>query len=60
MLMKLTPGLFYTIYSKFLLAITFHIFLQTVMGIVISAMTGSEDPAEVSQMAKQASEVIKD
>ncbi len=30
------------------------------MGIVISALTGSEDPAEVSQMAKQASEVIYD
>jgi len=29
------------------------------MGIVISALTGSEDPSEVSQMAKQASEVNK-
>ena len=28
------------------------------MGTMISAMTGSEDPQEVAQMAKQASEVI--
>ena len=30
---------------------------QTVLGTVISAMTGSEDPAEVATMAKQATEV---
>ena len=29
------------------------------MGILISALTGSEDPSEVAVMAKQASEVIK-
>ena len=28
------------------------------MGTVISALTGSEDPSEVSTMAKQATEVI--
>ena len=31
---------------------------QAVLGTVISAMTGSEDPAEVAIMAKQANEVI--
>ena len=33
-------------------------FLQAIMGTVISALTGSEDPSEVAVMAKQASEVI--
>ncbi len=32
---------------------------QAVLGTMISAMTGSEDPKEVAQMAKQATEVIK-
>ena len=32
---------------------------QSILGIVISALTGSEDPSEVAVMAKQASEVIK-
>ncbi len=36
----------------------FFIF-QAVLGTMISAMTGSEDPKEVAQMAKQATEVIE-
>lgn len=32
--------------------------LQTVMGTIISAMTGSEDPSEVATMAKQATDVM--
>jgi len=31
---------------------------QSILGIVISALTGSEDPGEVAVMAKQASEVV--
>jgi len=31
---------------------------QSILGIVISALTGSEDPSEVAVMAKQASEVV--
>lgn len=31
---------------------------QSILGIVISALTGSEDPEEVSLMAKQATEVV--
>jgi hypothetical protein len=31
--------------------------VQTVLGTVISALTGSEDPSEVATMAKQATEV---
>lgn len=31
---------------------------QSIIGIVISALTGSEDPEEVSLMAKQATEVV--
>jgi len=32
--------------------------VESIMGIVISALTGSENPSEVAQMAKQASEVV--
>jgi len=32
--------------------------VESIMGIVISALTGSENPSEVAVMAKQASEVI--
>jgi len=31
---------------------------QSILGIVISALTGSEDPSEVAVMAKQATEVV--
>merc|ERR1712223_1977127 len=31
---------------------------QSILGIIISALTGSEDPSEVAVMAKQASEVV--
>ena len=33
-------------------------FLQAILGTVISALTGSEDPKEVSKMAVQATEVF--
>merc|ERR1712026_30734 len=32
--------------------------VESIMGIVISALTGSENPSEVAVMAKQASEVV--
>jgi len=31
---------------------------ESILGIVISALTGSEDPSEVAVMAKQATEVV--
>ena len=44
-------------YIALLAELNFPLFFQSILGIVISALTGSEDPEEVSLMAKQATEV---